>query len=44
MINGAIFTHETGNLTTLANTIAKDLGNISNLEIANRLLALHRFL
>jgi guanosine-3',5'-bis(diphosphate) 3'-pyrophosphohydrolase len=32
----AILTHETGSLATLANTIAKDLGNISNLKIVSR--------
>jgi GTP diphosphokinase / guanosine-3',5'-bis(diphosphate) 3'-diphosphatase len=32
----AILTHEAGSLATLANTIAKDLGNISNLKIVSR--------
>jgi GTP pyrophosphokinase len=31
-----VLSHETGALATLTNTIAKDLGNISNLKITNR--------
>lgn len=32
----AVLTHEPGSLATLANTIAKDLGNISNFRITSR--------
>jgi GTP diphosphokinase / guanosine-3',5'-bis(diphosphate) 3'-diphosphatase len=32
----AVLTHETGSLATLTATIAKDLGNITNLKIVNR--------
>lgn len=32
----AVLSHEAGSLATLANTIAKDMGNISNLKILSR--------
>lgn len=32
----AVLSHEAGSLGTLANTIAKDMGNINNLKIINR--------
>ena len=32
----AIVAHETGGLATMANAIAKDLGNITNIKITNR--------